>query len=176
MVHKIIRFPQQSLRSATKAIDFTKVDRDALFEHIRDLQDTLRTFPNGAALASNQVLTEGFRVFVTNPVMARLTLPIEVVNPTWTTTDEKPEFLEEGCLSIPEFGSVHARIPRFHTVELTWQNSMGAVHKETYHGLDAQVIQHECEHLDGKLIIDHLPKHLALAVRTAAIKNRKAGK
>lgn len=82
-----------------------------------------------------------------------------------------PEILEawsewtydEGCLSIP---GVSAEIVRPEAIRVRFQDETGAVHEEEFHQLWARVLQHEIDHLHGKLFIDYLsPMRRALIMR-----------
>ena len=66
--------------------------------------------------------------------------------------DEWP--FEEGCLSIPNIREEVKRLPR---IVLQYQDEQFRDHEEVFDGFAARVIQHEHDHLDGKLFIDHLP-------------------
>ena len=121
-------------------------------------------------MASNQVLAEGFRVFVVQP---GLKLPEVVINPTWREVGDHFA-LEEGCLSVPELGQCVMR--RFHEVELQWYDRDGTHCISGFTGLEAQIAQHECDHLDGKLLLDSLPKNLQARLRAEVVRMRKKGK
>lgn len=170
MVKKIIRFPNESLRSECKIVDFSSVDKDALREHIRDLKDTLSATPNGLALASNQILPLGFRIFV---VKQPSLLPEVIINPTHTPNREFTKMEAEGCLSVPELNTLVERAIR---VALTYFDVDGQKYTSVISGLEARIVQHECDHLDGKLIYDYVDKRTQIKIRQLAIKNRKAGK
>lgn len=66
--------------------------------------------------------------------------------------DEWP--FEEGCLSIP---GIREEVKRQETIVLQWQDEDFKEHEEEFTGFAARVIQHEHDHLDGKLFIDYLP-------------------
>jgi peptide deformylase len=177
-IRKLIRYPAVSLRSTCKPVDFATVDKKALSEHLNDLRDTLAATPNGAALASNQIIPQGWRVFAVRPRPGGAEdgnrLPEFVINPEYTPSRTvKPLMLDEGCLSVPE---LTIQIERALRVALTYQDVNGDKHILVVSGLDAQIVQHECEHLDGKLIIDYADKRTQVRVKQEAIKNRKAGK
>ena len=61
--------------------------------------------------------------------------------------------LEEGCLSIP---GVYAEVRRPERIQVAFRDVDGQEHEEEFEGLMARVIQHEVDHLDGKLFVDHL--------------------
>jgi peptide deformylase len=168
-IKKIIRFPSTSLRSVCRPVDLS-TDREALLEHVGDLKDTLAVTPNGLALASNQILPLGYRVFV---VKQPSQLPEVIINPTYISSQDGVGIDAEGCLSIPELS---LGVPRLRHIELIWNDINGVEHTSAFSGLEARIVQHECEHLDGKLIFDYATKKTQIAVRAAAIKNRKAGK
>lgn len=74
-----------------------------------------------------------------------------MINPKITSTSREKVFFEEGCLSLPE---EYFEIERFAKVTVRYQNEKGEDMKLRAHGLLAYCIQHELDHLDGKLIYD----------------------
>ena len=62
------------------------------------------------------------------------------------------ESMDEGCLSIP---GIQVNVPRSETVIFSYQDTEGNSHEGEFSGLMARVIQHEMDHLNGRLIIDH---------------------
>ncbi|MEO0357054.1 MAG: peptide deformylase [Pseudomonadota bacterium] len=79
--------------------------------------------------------------------------PLALIDPVVTWTSDDLNTYEEGCLSIPEqFGEVQ----RPAEVEVEWTNLDGDRLSERFDGLWATCAQHEIDHLDGKLFIDHL--------------------
>ncbi len=79
--------------------------------------------------------------------------PMILFNPRITWTSEEHNTFEEGCLSIPE---QFADVERPAEVAVAWIDETGAEHEETFDGLWATCVQHEIDHLDGTLFIDHL--------------------
>jgi len=173
MIRKIIKFPAPSLRLKCADVDFKS---DWFFKtefnaHLDDLEDTLDATPNGVALASNQIRAEGWRVFVVKPGMTML--PRIVINPTYTRESVDIGKIDEGCLSVPE---LWVKVPRYDKVVVSFYNERGEPKELTVDGISAQVIQHECGHLDGGLIYDLIPKRLQIETLRRAIQNRKAGR
>ncbi|MEM9343605.1 MAG: peptide deformylase [Pseudomonadota bacterium] len=79
--------------------------------------------------------------------------PMALINPKITWASDALSTYEEGCLSIPEqYGDVE----RPAEVTVTWTDLDGAQQEETFDGLWATCVQHEIDHLDGKLFIDYL--------------------
>lgn len=79
--------------------------------------------------------------------------PTVMVNPVITARSEALNVYEEGCLSIPE---QFAEVTRPAEIEVTWLDIDGKEHSVGFDGLWATCIQHEVDHLDGKLFIDHI--------------------
>ncbi len=79
--------------------------------------------------------------------------PMVLINPEVTWASEATNVYEEGCLSIPEqYGDVE----RPAEVRVTWTGLDGAAKEEHFDGLWATCVQHEIDHLNGKLFIDYL--------------------
>ena len=79
--------------------------------------------------------------------------PMVLINPKVTWTSEARSVYEEGCLSIPE---QFADVERPAEVEVEWLGLDGKTHSERFDGLWATCVQHEIDHLDGRLFIDYL--------------------
>ncbi|MGD9470670.1 MAG: peptide deformylase [Novosphingobium sp.] len=71
--------------------------------------------------------------------------------------DPSPDFsiYQEGCLSVPD---IYAEVERPAACRVRWQDLDGNVHEEAMEGLMATCIQHEMDHLEGVLFIDHLSR------------------
>ena len=67
--------------------------------------------------------------------------------------EENTEAMEEGCLSLP---GIHENVTRIEKIHLKWQDENFQVHEQDIEGYLARVVQHECDHLDGKVFIDHI--------------------
>ena len=79
--------------------------------------------------------------------------PLVLFNPVVTWVSDTLSTYEEGCLSIPE---QYADVQRPDRASVTWMDENGAAQQETFVGLWATCVQHEIDHLDGKLFIDYL--------------------
>jgi peptide deformylase len=131
---------------------------------VSDLTDTLRTLADdmletmydapGIGLAAPQVglLT---RLIVLDCVKAEGEAPRPTImfNPEIISSSEELNTYEEGCLSIPE---QFADVTRPAEVQVRWIDRDGNEQTETMDGLWATCVQHEIDHLDGKLFIDYL--------------------
>ena len=87
--------------------------------------------------------------------------PLVIINPAITVLDTNKVAYEEGCLSIP---AMRAQIARPKRIKLAAQDASGASYELEAEGLLGICIQHECDHLQGKLYIDYLsmPKRALL--------------
>ena len=79
--------------------------------------------------------------------------PVVMFNPQVIASSDDTSVYEEGCLSIPD---QFAEVTRPAEVEVSWIDRDGREQKDTFSGLWATCVQHEIDHLDGKLFIDYL--------------------
>jgi peptide deformylase len=118
-----------------------------------DMLETMYDAP-GIGLAAPQVGV-GKRLLVMDCVKEENTSPrpMVLINPAVTWSSENLNTYEEGCLSIPE---QYADVERPAEVEVIWIDLEGVTHTERFDGLWATCVQHEIDHLNGKLFIDYL--------------------
>ncbi len=150
---KILTFPDPFLKIVAKPV--TQFDK-TLETLVQDMANTMYDEP-GIGLAATQV-HEDKRLFVMDVFFNKedpesKKQPVAVINPEIIESSGE-SIIEEGCLSVPEF---RAEIKRFAEVTLRFQDLDQAVHELQAEGLLAICIQHELDHLNGKLFIDHLP-------------------
>ncbi len=79
--------------------------------------------------------------------------PLIMFNPEVIASSDETNVYEEGCLSIPD---QYAEVTRPKVVDVTWMDENGNLQQETFDGLWATCVQHEIDHLNGKLFIDYL--------------------
>ena len=79
--------------------------------------------------------------------------PMVLINPEVVWASDEKSVYDEGCLSIPE---QYAEVERPAEVEVSWTDLAGKLKRERFAGLWATCVQHEIDHLDGKLFIDYL--------------------
>ncbi|MCP3969511.1 MAG: peptide deformylase [Rhodobacteraceae bacterium] len=118
-----------------------------------DMLQTMYDAP-GIGLAAPQV-GELIRLIVMDAVKEEgaAARPMALFNPEVTWVSEEMNTYEEGCLSIPE---QFAEVERPAEVRVRWTNVDGKQQQEQFGGLWATCVQHEIDHLDGKLFIDYL--------------------
>ena len=145
---QILIFPDPRLRKVADRV--TKFDKS--LQNLAD--DMLLTMydANGIGLAATQV-NNHVRLVVMD-LSDNRDDPKIFVNPRYKVLKDHNMFeFEEGCLSIPGFNETIARPDK---IELIWQDIDGKEHTDTPEGLLTVCIQHEIDHLDGKLMVDYI--------------------
>ncbi|MFN3953827.1 MAG: peptide deformylase [Pararhodobacter sp.] len=120
---------------------------------VADMLQTMYDAP-GIGLAAPQVGVL-LRIFVMDCIKdeGATPRPMVLINPEITWRSDERNTYEEGCLSIPEH---YAEITRPARVRMRWLGLDGAPHEQEFSGLWATCAQHELDHVNGKLFIDHL--------------------
>ncbi len=147
----IITLPDPKLRLVSRKIE--RID-DSLRRLIDDMIETMHEAP-GVGLAAIQV-GEPIRVLVVD--VAKKDEPPDpqvFVNPEIVWSSEERATYEEGCLSIPEY---YAEVERPASVRVRALDRDGKLREILAEGLLATVLQHEVDHLDGVLFIDHISR------------------
>jgi peptide deformylase len=128
-------------------------DTDALHLLITDMLDTMRA-ANGAGLAAPQIGVDvQLVIFGTSGANPRypdrpLVPPTVLINPVITPLGDAQESDWEGCLSVP---GLRGEVPRWLNIRYTGFDQYGDPIDRTVDGFHARVVQHECDHLLGKL-------------------------
>jgi peptide deformylase len=157
---EVIQYPHPTLRHTSRPLK--KVDAE-LRKIVAEMFDLMYAH-EGVGLAANQVNLP-YRLFVANAEgdPAKKDAQFVFINPVLRKGKGQAED-EEGCLSIPE---VRAPVVRNATIEIEAYDLDGNLITAEAEGLMARILQHETDHLDGKLFIDRLS-----ATELSAIKNR----
>ncbi len=159
---KILIFPDPRLRKVAEMV--TKFDK-SLQILAEDMLETMYD-ANGIGLAATQV-NKHIRLIVMDLSEER-NEPKIFVNPSFKILKgHKMYEFEEGCLSIPGFNETIARPDK---IELKWQDINGKVHTDTPEGLLTVCIQHEIDHLEGKLMVDYISALKRDRVRSKLLK------
>jgi peptide deformylase len=159
----ILEFPDPRLR--TRAQPVTRFDAE-LGSLIDDLFETMYAAP-GIGLAATQIDVHQ-RVIVID-VSGDRSAPLVLVNPE-ILFREGVETMEEGCLSVPGYFDEVQRAAR---IRLRAQDRAGLVYERDCDDLLAVCVQHELDHIDGKLFVDYLSDLKRDRVRKKLDKERK---
>ena len=162
----IIEFPDPRLRTVAKPVE--QVD-DALRQLVADMFETMYEAP-GIGLAATQV--DVHKRLLVLDVSEDKSQPMVFINPE-ILDKQGSQVYQEGCLSVP---GIYADVTRADSVTVRALDRDGAPFELTADGLLAVCIQHEMDHLEGRLFVDYLSplkremvrKKLAKAKRNAA--------
>ena len=174
MTKKIIKYPDPSLRQPTRLVNLPL--KDDIWDHIKDLQQVLREDPNGLALASNQIMENGYRLFVTrdDKELNEIFPGGVCLNPIWKRWPSSKLITDgEGCLSFP---GMFFDIPRWDKISVKFQDIDGNLREQDLIGLYSRMMQHEVDHLEGKLFIEQLERKKQVEIRNQIIRLKKAGR
>ena len=160
----ILEYPDPRLR--TKAAPVEAVD-DALRTLASNMLETMYEAP-GIGLAATQV-DRHIRMLVAD-VSEERDQPHVLINPEIVEA-EGSMINEEGCLSVPE---IFAKVNRAETIKVRYLNEQGEQTQMAADGLLAICIQHEMDHLDGKLFVDYLSDLKRNMIRKRLAKSRRA--
>ncbi len=149
-VRPILLHPDPRLKKPAAAVGTVTPDLVAL---ARDMLDTMYGAP-GIGLAAPQIGVSK-RLIVMDCIKDPEAQPQPMIlfDPEVVWSSEARNTYEEGCLSIPEH---FAEIERPAEVEVRWTDETGAPRQQRFEGLWATCVQHEIDHLNGRLFIDYL--------------------
>ncbi|WP_417534676.1 peptide deformylase [Marinobacterium stanieri] len=154
----ILEFPDPRLRTIAEPVE--QVD-DEIRKIVDDMFETMYDAP-GIGLAATQVNVH--KRIVTIDISEEGNEPLVMINPEFTVLQDELEEMQEGCLSVPGF---YEEVKRPNRILLKALDRDGNPYELEAEGLLAVCIQHELDHLNGKLFVDYL---------TALKRNRIRGK
>lgn len=163
MIYPIVAYGDPILRKPTQFIEKDALDLKKLSE---DMFETMHA-ANGVGLAAPQI-GMNIRVFVVDGTPFSEKEDEDDDEPDLSLTDFKKTFInpevleetgeawafEEGCLSIP---GIRGDVYRPEKLKIRYRDTDWNEHTEEYSGMAARIIQHEYDHLLGKLFVDYLP-------------------
>jgi peptide deformylase len=162
-LREILEFPDPRLRTQARPVETFD---EALAELVEDLFETMYA-EKGIGLAATQV-DEHQRVLVMDTSDGRDS-PRAFVNPEILARDGIQVY-EEGCLSVP---GIYAKVERAEQIRVRAQHPDGSEFEVELDGLEAVCLQHEMDHLDGKLFVDYLSPLKRQMVRKRLEKARR---
>lgn len=162
----ILEFPDPRLR--TRAQPVTAFDAD-LKRVIDDMFETMYAAP-GIGLAATQI--DVHKRLIVIDISPEHDQPLVLINPEIVAREGEAS-TEEGCLSVP---GIFDEIKRSAKVRLRAQDREGQVYERDCEELLAVCVQHEMDHIDGKLFVDHLSQLKRERIRKKLDKERKERK
>ncbi len=155
---KVARLGHPVIRTPTAAVPKETITSREMQQFIDDMIETMHEY-DGVGLAAPQVHVS--KQVAVIEVQANRRYPGEgpipltvLINPKILSSSKKLVEDWEGCLSINDF---RGRVPRAESLEVEAYNRKGEKVKFHAHGFFARVIQHECDHLSGKVFVDRMP-------------------
>lgn len=143
-------------------------DFEGLQKLVDDMFETMYD-SEGVGLAGPQI-GKSIRLVVIDADPVADTFPecagrkLVLINPEVEVLDGDPVSRSEGCLSLP---GIAEDVKRVEHIRLLWTDEKGEEHDEVMSGFLARIVQHECDHLEGHVFIDHVP-----AIRRALIRGK----
>lgn len=151
MIQTVITYPDKRLKLLSLPVESFD---NTLHRLLDDMYETMLA-QNGIGLAAIQIAVPLRALIINIPDEEGLQLQktlLEIINPEITATQGFTTY-QEGCLSVPGF---YEEIDRHETLSLTYQDRNGQTQTLHAQGLLAIAIQHEIDHLEGKLFIEKL--------------------
>ena len=163
-IRKILKFPDQDLRIKAKPVESFDDELKTLTD---DMFDTMHSV-NGIGLAATQIgVAKQVAVIDISPEKNE---PLVIVNPAIQILDPSvTEDYDEGCLSVPGF---FEKISRPSDIKLTYQDLNGKKQEIKPEGLLTKVVQHELDHLNGRLFVDHISELKRRRIRNKIVKQK----
>jgi len=148
---QIIVAPDSRLNQISKKVE---VIDDSIISTLNQMLECMYQ-NNGIGLAAPQVGILKRLVVVDCSDNKDKKKPLKLINPEIIKLSKNTSEFEEGCLSLP---SQYAKVIRPSEITLKYKNIEGLICESKFSGLEATCIQHEIDHLDGKLFVDHISK------------------
>ena len=163
-IRKILKFPNQDLRIKAKPVETFDDELKTLTD---DMFETMHSV-DGIGLAATQIgVAKQVAVIDISPEKNE---PLVIINPAIQILDpSKTEDYDEGCLSVPGF---FEKISRPSDIKLTYQDLNGKKQEIKPEGLLTKVVQHELDHLNGRLFVDHISELKRRRIRNKIIKQK----
>ncbi|MCS3808471.1 peptide deformylase [Xanthomonas sp. 4461] len=162
----ILEFPDPRLRTKAVPVDAADVTSPAFQTLLDDMFQTMYEAP-GIGLAASQV--DVHKRFMVIDVSEEKNAPQVFINPE-IVTRQGEQVYQEGCLSVP---GIFADVSRADAITVRYLDRQGKPQELSTEGLLAVCIQHEMDHLDGKLFVDYLSPLKREMVRKKLAKMRK---
>lgn len=160
----ILEFPDPRLRTIAEPV--TEFN-DELRQLVKDMFETMYDAP-GIGLAATQINVH--QRIITIDTSEEKNNPLVVINPQIEVLADETERMQEGCLSVPGF---YEDVERPNKIRLTALNEFGEEYTLVADDLLAVCIQHEIDHLDGKLFVDYLSPLKRNRIKKKLEKHRK---
>ena len=150
-IRPILIIPEPKLRAISKPVE--KIDGE-IRKLVEDMFETMYDAP-GIGLAAIQVGVDKRVVTIDTARDGEDSKPVALINPEIIAASDEVSVYSEGCLSIPDF---YEEVERPARVAVRFMDLEGKIREVEADGLLATCVQHEIDHLNGVLFIDHLSR------------------
>ncbi len=162
---EILEFPDPRLRKRAEPVETVDATTMRLVD---DMFETMYAAP-GIGLAATQV--DVHRRIIVIDLSEEKNQPLVLINPEVEVLDPQAETYDEGCLSVPGF---YETVIRPRAIRVTAQDRNGEQQEFEAEGLLAVCVQHEIDHLDGKLFVDYLSTVKRQRIRNKLLKQQRS--
>ena len=160
----ILRYPDPRLHTVAKPVSVVDARIKAL---ISDMLETMYD-ANGIGLAATQIDVHERLIVI--DVSEERDAPLVLINPELVWTSEEKHVNEEGCLSVP---GIYDSVERYNAVHVRALDGQGQSQMTQAEGLLAVCIQHEMDHLVGKVFVEYLSPLKRNRIKTKMIKSQR---
>jgi len=160
---EILVYPDERLRTVAKPV---KSVNDDIRELVKDMQETMYN-ANGIGLAATRV--DVHKQVIVMDLSEERNEPLVLINPTIIEKDGE-QIYDEGCLSVPEY---YAPVKRAENIRITALDEQGEIFELQADGLLAVCIQHEMDHLAGRVFVDYLSRLKQDRIRKKLVKRAR---
>lgn len=160
---EILVYPDERLRKIAKPVE--NVD-DRIQQLVSDMTETMYD-ANGIGLAATQV--DVHEQVIVMDLSEERNEPRVLINPKIIELDGE-QIYDEGCLSVPEY---YAPVKRAERIKITALDEQGEIYELEAEGLLAVCVQHEMDHLAGKVFVDYLSRLKQDRIRKKLVKRAK---
>ena len=161
MILDILKYPDKRLRTVAKEVEVVNTE---IKQQVKDMFETMYDAP-GIGLAATQVNFHQ-RIIVID-ISDECNEPLCLINPKIIEKNGEIEW-EEGCLSVPNY---YESVKRANEIKVSALNQLGELDEINASEMLAVCIQHEMDHLNGILFVDHLSKLKQKRLKKKAEKN-----
>ena len=150
MIYSIVFDPNPILHKRSADVDPGKITTPEMQKFIKDMVETMYV-KDGVGLAAVQVGVSKQLCVIAKNFTPDQKKDLCLINPTWVKLNNKQEWDEEGCLSVPE---MYGQVKRYVDIKVKALDSKGNPIEFEAHDFFARIVQHECDHLNGTLFIE----------------------
>ena len=163
MILEILKYPDKRLRTVAKPVENVN---SKIKKQVKDMFETMYDAP-GIGLAATQVNFHQRLIVI--DVSEECNQPLCLINPEIIEKNGEIEW-EEGCLSVPNY---YENVKRANEIKVSALNELGQSFEIEVNEMLSVCIQHEMDHLDGILFVDHLSKLKQKRLKKKAEKQTK---